>query len=139
MGRRKGQNSECILISKSDEHHPAAYILQIIQFYHFSFAKSDKDPIEKVCCDYSLHMAVTHWGPEVEAEMAKVVSPEVKQKFSLVWILAFVNNSIFLQDWHQLVQSVHGLQGCLHVEVSINLDQPFVNSNLFGFALLVKT
>jgi len=32
---------------------------------------------EKVCCDYSLHMAVTHWGPEVEAEMAKVVSPEI--------------------------------------------------------------
>ena len=52
-----------------------------------------------------------------------------------LWI---VNNSIFLQDWHQLVQSIHGLQGCLHVEVSINLDQPFVNSNLFGFALLVK-
>ena len=50
---------------------------------------SDKDPIEKVCCDYSLHMAVTHWGPEVEAEMAKVVSPEVKKNFFLVWILAF--------------------------------------------------
>jgi len=32
---------------------------------------------EKVCCDYSLHMAVTHWGPQVEAEMAKVTSPEV--------------------------------------------------------------
>ena len=88
MGRRKGQNSECILISKSDEHHPAAYILQIIHFCYFSFAKSDKDPIEKVCCDYSLHMAVTHWGPEVEAEMAKVVSPEVRKKFFLVWILA---------------------------------------------------
>merc|ERR1711971_327997 len=32
---------------------------------------------EKVCCDYSLHMAVTHWGPQVEAEMAKITSPEV--------------------------------------------------------------
>jgi len=32
---------------------------------------------EKVCCDYSLHMAVTHWGPQVEAEMAKVTSPEI--------------------------------------------------------------
>merc|ERR1711963_1361986 len=32
---------------------------------------------EKVCCDYSLHMAVTHWDPTVEAEMAKVTSPEV--------------------------------------------------------------
>merc|ERR1719458_354536 len=32
---------------------------------------------EKVCCDYSLHMAVTHWGPQVEAEMAQVTSPEV--------------------------------------------------------------
>ena len=89
MGRRKGQNSEIILISKSDEHHSASYILQIIHFCYFTFAKSDKDPIEKVCCDYSLHMAVTHWGPEVEAEMAKVVSPEViRKKFFLVWILA---------------------------------------------------
>ena len=83
MGRRKGQNSEIILISKSDEHHSASYILQIIHFCYFTFAKSDKDPIEKVCCDYSLHMAVTHWGPEVEAEMAKVVSPEVKKKVFL--------------------------------------------------------
>merc|ERR1712012_31664 len=32
---------------------------------------------EKVCCDYSLHMAVTWGGPEVKAEMAKVVSPEI--------------------------------------------------------------
>ena len=91
MGRRKGQNSEIILIwkfAKPDEDPPASCTAQIIHFCYFTFAKSDKDPIEKVCCDYSLHMAVTHWGPEVEAEMAKVVSPEVKKKFFLVWILA---------------------------------------------------
>lgn len=32
---------------------------------------------EKVCCDYSLHMAVTHWSPEVEEEMVAVTGPEV--------------------------------------------------------------
>ena len=86
MGRRKGQNSEIILIwkfAKPDEDPPASCIAQIIHFCYFTFAKSDKDPIEKVCCDYSLHMAVTHWGPEVKAEMAKVVSPEVKKKLFL--------------------------------------------------------
>merc|ERR1712110_438843 len=27
---------------------------------------------EKVCCDYSLHMAVTHWGPEIGINSFKV-------------------------------------------------------------------
>ena len=82
MGRRKGRNSDLFLIwkfAKPDEDPPASCIAQIIHFCYFTFAKSDKDPIVKVCCDYSLHMAVTHWGPEVKAEMAKVVSPEVKK------------------------------------------------------------
>ena len=31
----------------------------------------------KVCCDYSLHMAVTDWNEKVEQEMSLVTSPEV--------------------------------------------------------------
>merc|ERR1711892_319636 len=31
----------------------------------------------KVCCDYSLHMAITYWDEKVEGEMAKVVSQDV--------------------------------------------------------------
>jgi len=32
---------------------------------------------EKVCCDYSLHMAITDWNKEIEAEMETVTHPEV--------------------------------------------------------------
>ena len=42
----------------------------------------------QVCCDYSLHMAVTHWGPQVEAEMAKVTSPEVGDVETFLVMLA---------------------------------------------------
>ena len=32
---------------------------------------------EKVCCDYSLHMAVTDWGPGTAAEMKAVAAEAV--------------------------------------------------------------
>ena len=31
----------------------------------------------KVCCDYALHMAVTHWSEQVKQELPLVTQPDV--------------------------------------------------------------
>ena len=31
---------------------------------------------EKVCCDYSLHMAVTYWNEDVRREMRQIASEQ---------------------------------------------------------------
>ena len=68
----------------------------------------------------------THWGPQVEAEMAKVTSPEVGnwenyfQQFLAFCLLLDIGRCSYLSfpGWDQLVQSVHGIQGCVHAPVS---------------------
>ena len=65
---------------------------------------------EKVCSDYSLHVAVTWWSDEVSKEMEILV----KEKGHSCVTSVCVCSLCCLLYRYQFIQDVHSLQRCLH-------------------------
>ena len=64
----------------------------------------------------------------------------VNYPFNWLNIVKDTNQTLFFSDWHQLIQSVHGIQGCVYAPVSSFLIfQYFHNRPLSQIFLLFKT
>ena len=66
----------------------------------------------KVCCDYSLHMAITYWDEKVEEEMAKVVSQDVGINSFKVFM---AYKDVFMLRDNEIIE-------CFKVSQAINLS-----------------
>ena len=74
--------------------------------------------------------------------MAKVTSPEVRTRVEgqndgeqfLSFVGYWQMSTLSFSDWDQLVQSVHGLQGCFHAPVSFYQSR-FCSTSIFATIL----